>query len=142
MPHPARTRRRVTEILLVACGGCIGTAARFLLSAAFPLATQMQLIFGINLLGSLILGMLLESLDRSALTARLQRRLRLLLGTGILGGFTTYSALAADTAILLGAGDIVTAVLLSVGSVVLGVAAAAAGMRLTMWLTGTRRGTA
>jgi len=83
------------QLVLVMVGGAIGAGARFALGqavaarvpSAFPFAT-----LGINLIGCLAMG---------ALTAWLARHgagepLRLLLGVGVLGGFTTFSAFSLD----------------------------------------------
>ena len=84
----------------MACGGAIGSLVRYAVSlaigspahtAGFPVAT-----LAINLLGALLLGALAEA-ARERGTPRWQRA-RLVLGTGVLGGFTTYSLLAADLA--------------------------------------------
>ena len=55
---------------------------------------------GINVVGAFLLGTLLELLADRSIDAGGSRRIRLTPGTGVLGGFTTYSALAADTATL------------------------------------------
>ncbi|SJN37995.1 CrcB protein [Micrococcus luteus Mu201] len=57
-------------------------------------------IFWINITGALALGVLLEALAHRGPDAGRRRVLRLLLGTGVLGGFTTYSTLAESTAAL------------------------------------------
>lgn len=86
------------NIALVAVGGAAGTGLRYWISAVvphwagFPVAT-----FGINVVGAFLLGVLLELLAGSNLDSSWSQRLRLGLGTGGLGGFTTYSALATDT---------------------------------------------
>ena len=113
-------------LALVALGGAGGTTVRYLITAAvpptgFPLAT-----FVINVVGAFTLGVLLEVLSRHA--SPRAAGLRLLLGTGLLGGFTTYSSLAVDTASLTGMGAAGTAALYSLGTLVLGVASAALGI--------------
>lgn len=81
---------------LVFLGGCVGAAAREALVAWIPPAGPVPVaILTANLLGALLLGVLLESLVHE--TSRGAARARLLLGTGGLGGFTTYSALALAT---------------------------------------------
>lgn len=87
---------------LVAVGGAIGTAGRELLTLShppsaggFPVTT-----FLVNAVGAFLLGFLLEYLTRRGPDEGHRRTLRLLLGTGVLGGFTTYSAFATDIAVL------------------------------------------
>ncbi|MCW2829424.1 MAG: camphor resistance protein CrcB [Aeromicrobium sp.] len=109
---------------LVFAGGAVGTLARHGITEAlddrhlFPLAT-----FLVNVTGAFALGVLL------AVVAVRHRndRWRLLLGTGLLGGFTTYSALAVETDTLMRGDHVVLAVTYAVGSVVAGLVAALAG---------------
>lgn len=89
--------------LLIFLGGGVGAVCRYgvtLLcrpySAAFPSGTLL-----VNLLGALLMGMLAEVLSRQT---ALSEPLRLLLLTGVLGGFTTFSAFSLETANLLSAG--------------------------------------
>ncbi|WP_137824791.1 CrcB family protein [Brevibacterium sp. 2SA] len=90
---------------LALLGGTAGTAAREALGLAVPsLAGIPVAIFAINLLGAFLLGLLLEALLRTGPDDGWRLRARILLGTGFMGGFTTYSALAVDTALLLGGG--------------------------------------
>lgn len=98
---------RWASIGLVAVGGTVGTAAREALSLAFPTqaSTFPWTIFAINVVGAFALGLLIESLSRAGDDSGRRRRVRLLLGTGLLGGFTTYSAFAVDAALLLRAGE-------------------------------------
>lgn len=60
-------------------------------------------MLGINLLGAFLLAVLVQTLSARTDSAR-SRAVRLALGTGMLGGFTTYSALAVDTLLLGGGG--------------------------------------
>jgi fluoride exporter len=80
----------------------------------------------VNLLGALLLGALLEALARRGPDTGRRRLLRLGLGTGVLGGFTTYSTLAVETATL----PTALAVAYLAASVLLGAAAALAGVLL------------
>lgn len=110
---------------LVILGGTVGTGLREglglalppvdLAGARWPLTT-----LGINLLGAVLLGLLLEALVRRGPDAGGRRAVRLVLGTGLLGGFTTYSALATDSALLLQSGDTAVALAYALGTVVLG----------------------
>ncbi|WP_240747106.1 CrcB family protein, partial [Microbacterium sp. K24] len=79
------------RVLLVALGGTIGTAARLGLGLALPEAGGFPVaILLANLLGALLIGVLAARLPASA-------DVRVLLGTGVLGGFTTYSAFMTGT---------------------------------------------
>ncbi|MFP7760394.1 fluoride efflux transporter FluC [Marisediminicola sp. LYQ134] len=111
------------SIGLVFVGGAVGTALRegVALSMA-PVPGIATLV--VNILGAFLLGVVVTVLlDRSSLGAH---RLRVLLGTGVLGGFTTYSALATIT---MEAGQIVPyAAAYAVGTVVFGALATGAGI--------------
>lgn len=97
--RPVHLHRRYLGI--VALGGALGTAARDAISTALPAQNGVSWsIFWINITGALLLGVLLESLARRGPEEGRRRILRLLLGTGVLGGFTTYSTLATSTAAL------------------------------------------
>ena len=86
---------------LVAVGGAGGTALRDVISSLLPADGGVSWsIFWINITGALALGVLLEALAHRGPDAGRRRVLRLLLGTGVLGGFTTYSTLAESTAAL------------------------------------------
>nr|WP_314844662.1 CrcB family protein [uncultured Microbacterium sp.] len=111
------------SVLLVCAGGILGTAARLGLSLVIPDADGLPLATLIaNVVGALLIGIL---------TARVPATspLRLLLGTGALGGFTTYSALAVGS-VTLWADTPLLAIGYALGSVALGIAAAAAGLRI------------
>lgn len=128
--------RRWRYIGLVALGGAVGTGVRAALAAALPAVDGISwTILAINVVGAFCLGVLLESLAQHGPDVGRRRTLRLLVGTGVLGGFTTYSTLADDTARLLDLGRWGAGTGSAVLSVVLGVAAAAVGA----WLAGARR---
>ncbi|KQQ52151.1 hypothetical protein ASF68_07190 [Plantibacter sp. Leaf314] len=124
---------------MVALGGAIGTGAREAISLAIPPIGGVPVaILGINVVGAFLLGLLLESLLRRGPDDGRRRDLRLFLGTGVLGGFTTYSALAADSSVLLLEGSALVGVLYAVGSVVLGVLASWSGIVLARRIGGGR----
>jgi fluoride exporter len=118
------------NIALVAVGGAAGTGLRYGITtvvphwAGVPVAT-----FGINVAGAFLLGLLLELLAESTLDSGWSRRLRLGIGTGGLGGFTTYSALATDT-VTLAAAHPGRAVGYALATVILGAVASLAGIWL------------
>ncbi len=120
-----------SSILLVLVGGTAGTAAREALSLAIPPVGGVPVaIFLINIVGALFLGSLLEALSRRGPDAGRRRSLRLLLGTGFAGGFTTYSALAVDTGVLLTGGDAFVGVLYALATVAVGALATVTGIAL------------
>lgn len=116
---------------LVWLGGATGTATRYLLSTAVPARFGgPPVILGINVVGAFLLGLLLERLARGGRDAGRRRLVRLTVGTGFLGGFTTYSALAVDTMTLAGAGPIGVAAAYGLATVVVGALAATGGILL------------
>lgn len=126
---------------LVAAGGTVGTTIRATLEAAAP-AQQGQwpmTTFAINLAGSFVLGALLELLIRSGPDEGWRRRVRLGCGTGVLGGFTTYSTFVVEIERLLSGGALVTGVGYALISVVAGVGCAVLGIAAARWAAGSRR---
>ncbi|MBF4587904.1 MULTISPECIES: CrcB family protein [unclassified Curtobacterium] len=116
-------------LALVALGGAIGTAIRALLAEAFPGHDGISwLILAINVVGAFCLGLLLEALAMRGPDVEGRRTLRLFVGTGVLGGFTTYSTLADDTAQLLDVGRWGAGSGYALLSVVLGLVAVALGV--------------
>jgi CrcB protein len=120
-PHP------VALLGLVVLGGSLGAAARaaFVLpegtDAALPSPQTITLV--INVAGSFLLGLVVGRLGSGS------PRLRAFLGTGLLGGFTTYSAFAVQV-VRLADGDAPIALILAFASLLLGVGAAFAGLVL------------
>lgn len=84
---------------VVFVGGACGTAIRALLGDAFPrpAGSWPWTTFCINVIGAFLLGLLLEGLVRSGEDRGTRRLLRLGVGTGVLGGFTTYSTFMVET---------------------------------------------
>ncbi|GAA1001511.1 fluoride efflux transporter FluC [Subtercola frigoramans] len=124
---PIHLRWRYAVIVIV--GGTVGTALRELLSLVVPDLNGVALvILGINVVGAFLLGALLETLSRSGPDEGRRRRLRLLLGTGVLGGFTTYSTLATGTALLFVNGRPAAAALYAVATLLVGAVATFLGI--------------
>lgn len=121
----------MTQLLLVAMGGAAGAAARYgvgvltgrWLGHGWPWAT-----LGVNLLGGLLMGLLVGWLAHRG--GADQERLRLLLGVGVLGGFTTFSAFSLEVALMVERREWTSAGLYVSASVVLSVAALFAGLLL------------
>jgi len=127
---------RWSAIGLVTAGGAIGTLARYLVSLLVPEWGGMPVpILIINVVGAFLLGWLLTSLARGGADTGRRRMLRLFAGTGILGGFTTYSTFAVGADGLLAADRPWIGIAYAVATVVVGAAASVAGIAL-----GARRG--
>jgi CrcB protein len=136
--RPVHLRWRA--LALVFAGGTVGTALRELLAISVPpVAGVAVVIVGINVVGAFLLGLLLETLTSRGADEGRRRQLRLLLGTGVLGGFTTYSALATDTTLLLADDRLGAALLYALGTVVLGAFASWAGIAAAAALHRRRR---
>lgn len=127
--EPPPVHLRPAYLLLVFVGGTVGTAAREAVSLAWPPVNGVPYaIFGVNVIGAFLLGVLLEALVRRGPDHGRRRRLRLLLGTGVMGGFTTYSAFATDTAALLGSGSVGAGIGYGLATVIVGAVATWAGI--------------
>lgn len=118
-------------VLLVGLGGFLGAVARYKLGGLvlhltvqerFPYST-----FAVNLLGCLVVGVLAGLAERHQ---AFSPDARLFLFTGLLGGFTTFSAVGLEAVVLLRRGELATAALYAGGSVVLGIAAVWLGLKL------------
>lgn len=120
---------RWTAIGQVVLGGAVGTLLRYLLSLSIPAVNGVPLgIFVINVTGAFALGWLLEALSRGGPDEGGRRMARLLLGTGVLGGYTTYSTFAVDTDGLLLASQFGLSALYGLATVLVGAAASVAGI--------------
>lgn len=116
---------------LVFIGGAIGTCIRYLLSAAIPAWEGLPVAtFTINVTGAFLLGWLLETLSRGGSDHGIRRAIRLFVGTGILGGYTTYSSFAVDTDGLIAANQLGNSVLYGLATVLIGAAASLAGIMI------------
>ena len=121
------------HLILVAVGGAIGAALRHLVNLAslrlfgpnFPWGTM-----AINIAGSFAMGVFIELLARRF---NASSELRLFVATGILGGFTTFSAFSLDFASLWERGEALPAFGYAAASVV----GAIAAIFLGMWLART-----
>jgi CrcB protein len=116
--------------VLVFVGGGLGATLRHVINmtcarcmgAAFPWGT-----FIINITGSAVMGLIAGYL---AYKGEASQPWRLFLMTGILGGYTTFSAFSLDTAVLYERGELGLALAYVLGSVVLSIAGLFAGLAL------------
>jgi CrcB protein len=123
---------RLILILYVFIGGCFGAFARYgvienlpTLANGWPLATTFT-----NLLGAFALGMLLEGLSRLGEDGGTLRVTRLVLGTGFIGAFTTYSTFVVDTHSLIATGNMVTVVWYVLSTLIGGLILCGLGIRI------------
>lgn len=125
---PARHRPDIPILATIAAGGAVGAAARYLIgqawptpAGAFPVST-----LAINLVGCALIGVLM------VLTTEVwsgQRLIRPFLGTGILGGFTTFSTYTVDVQRLVAGAHANTALLYLTLTPI--------GALLAVWVTAT-----
>jgi fluoride exporter len=106
------------HLALVAAGGAIGASLRHLANVAslrlvgpnFPWGTM-----AINIAGCMAMGVFIELLARRF---NASNEIRLFVATGILGGFTTFSAFSLDFAVLWERGALIPALAYATASVV------------------------
>ena len=113
--------------LLVALGGALGALARWAVAGALPRGEGAWpwATVTVNLVGCLLLGVLLGVLE---VRRPNDARLRVFAGTGVLGGFTTFSTFAVEVTDLLAAGALLMAAGYVVVSALGGVVAVALGL--------------
>lgn len=128
VPPPAHVQRSL--LALVFLGGMAGAPLRYAIGLALPAGTDRfpWATFLVNVSGAFALGVLLEALARTGPDAGRRRAARLGLGTGLLGAFTTYSALAMEVTLLARADRTGLAIGYAGVSLVAGLVAAAAGI--------------
>jgi CrcB protein len=119
------------SIAAVSLGAVVGSLARWSAGvwlnarwAGFPLGTLF-----VNCVGGLLIGMLLFWLERSP-----NELLRLLLVTGLLGGFTTFSAFSVESLIMLQRGELLLALAHTMAHVIGALACAALGFRIAEFI--------
>lgn len=119
------------QILMVALGGAVGSVARYKLGGLvlhhtqpwnFPVST-----FFVNVLGCLAIGLLAGLVEHHDLFSM---QARLFLFTGLLGGFTTFSAFGYETFFLLRRGLVSTSALYAGLSVLCGLTAVFVGFKM------------
>ena len=121
-------------VLLVFIGGGLGSALRYMVNVVCPrfLGTDFPYhTFIINITGSTVMGLIAGYL---APKGEASQSWRLFLMTGILGGYTTFSAYSLDAALLYERGEIGLAPFYVLGSVVFSIAGLFAGLALVRHL--------
>jgi CrcB protein len=122
----------LSTLAQVALGGAIGASCRYLAGLAtlrligpgFPWGT-----FLVNVIGAFLMGVVVVVLSQKGGT-----RFAPFLMTGVLGGFTTFSAFSLDAFTLWERGEVIPAALYVGGTVVLTLAGIVAGIHATRWV--------
>jgi CrcB protein len=120
----------MTHLFLVAAGGALGSVLRYIVGLwtlrgfgpSFPWGT-----LAVNVTGSFLIGVLSEAIARKFGASA---EMRVFLITGILGGYTTFSAFSLDAITLMEGGEPVTAAIYVGASVLLSAIAVFAGLAL------------
>jgi len=118
------------DVILVATGGAIGASLRHLVNIAAARALGLGFPWGtlfVNLAGCFVMGVFMEVLVRRL---NASNEVRLFVATGVLGGFTTFSAFALDFAVLWQRDAVVT----SFAYVLVSVVGSLASVFLGLWL--------
>jgi fluoride exporter len=127
------------SLILVMAGGSIGAGLRYLVSrglqglsdnSGWPWGT-----FTVNLLGGAAMGLLMGWLMMANKAGNSD--MRLLLGVGVLGGFTTFSSFSLEMASMIERGHAMQAFGYAAASVLLALAAVFAGLSISRTLLGT-----
>jgi fluoride exporter len=128
-PSVPRLGLSATTLVAIFVGGALGTVARYLLDAHHPVpqGSFPWVTLVINLSGSFAIGVLIVLTEHVTLRAPWARPL---LVVGILGGWTTYSTLAVEAALLVKDGDVATFVAYVAATVIGGLTLVVAGSGL------------
>jgi CrcB protein len=125
------------RFLLICLGGAIGTGARYLIAVGAPRLVGTSFPYAtltVNVLGSFLLGAVMHV----GLTTNLMTPgLRLVLATGVIGGFTTYSTFNYETLEYLREGALALAGLNVAATLLLCLLGGSLGLASARWLVGS-----
>ncbi|MFC7244744.1 fluoride efflux transporter CrcB [Catellatospora aurea] len=126
-------RRQWDVLAVISAGGVLGALARYAVSQVLPPSPTgfPWGIFGVNVTGCLLIGVLM-ALVTDVWPGR--RLLRPFLGTGVLGGYTTFSTYTVDIVRLADAGAVAVAAVYLVSTLLVALPAVYGGMVVTRWL--------
>jgi CrcB protein len=114
-------------VLLIGLGSFIGGISRYLLSQVIQLKVASAFPYGtliVNIIGCFLIGIVYGLFERSGIT----NEWRLILATGLIGGFTTFSAFSLESLKLIRDGQAGSALIYILCSVVIGLAATYGGV--------------
>lgn len=118
-------------VLLAGAGGFLGTVARFLTSRFFAVYYPSTFPYGtfiVNIVGCFLIGLIFGIAEKGSF---MSAEWRLFLTIGFCGGFTTFSAFAAENLNMLRDSDFFHFFLYTGGSILIGLLATYAGLMLT-----------
>ncbi len=117
----------IKSILFVFLGGGLGSVLRYLISKSVNTATIPYGTFAVNIIGSLLIGIIL---GLSAKGNILTTNQTLFLATGFCGGFTTFATFAYENQQFLKTGDFISFAVYTIGSFIVGFLAIFLGLYL------------
>lgn len=121
---------RYSGAWLVFAGGALGTFFRYLVSHYFEGGTFPAGVFAVNILGAFLLAWAVGAITSSGALTPKKVRFRLFFGTGMMGGFTTYSTFALQTAGAVSDNNWALVASYGLGTVLLGAVASVLGLLL------------
>jgi CrcB protein len=118
------------QLLLIFLGGGLGSVLRYLISKSLNVETAFipYGTFTVNILGSIILGLILGMASKSEI---FNSNTVLFLAVGFCGGFTTFSSFAFENQALLRTGDYLNFFFYAFGSIICGILAVFLGLFLS-----------
>ncbi len=116
----------IRNLLLVALGGALGSVGRYLVSRCFETTFPWGTLT-VNILGSLLIGVLMGMLAKGSLSPEM----KLLLVTGFCGGFTTFSTFANESLSMMKTGSVLLMAVYVGVSVTIGILAVFLGMQIS-----------
>jgi fluoride exporter len=127
----------VSRVLLVALGGVLGSLARFAIEQSAPLVhSTIWATFVVNLVGCFAIGLV-----AARLTPTTPPWVHVFFVTGLLGGFTTFSAFATEVVITVNGSEFGTALLYMGATLIMGLLAVPLGVRASALFGTTPRRT-
>lgn len=119
----------IKNLILVFIGGGLGSSLRYIISKYLNASSLLPYgTFLVNILGSLILGVVLGYAIR---TNTLNNSSNLILGVGFCGGFTTFSTFSFENYSLIRSGDYLSFSVYFFGSLILGILAVLVGILIS-----------
>lgn len=117
----------IKQFLLVGFGGAVGSVLRYAGNLLYGNKSFPATTFFINIIGSFVLGIVIGYCLKTGTAAN---NWKLLLATGLCGGFTTFSAFSLENFQLIQEGKLMLSLLYIFSSVILGIAAAWLGLKI------------